>query len=48
MQGFCRALLDDPLLSVVAFNYAPAWGKWEDDVGVAIIGLAVAGIIYWG
>jgi len=41
-------VLDDPLLSVAAFDNAPAWGKLEDDVGVAIIGLAVAGIIYWG
>jgi len=48
MQGFCRALLDDPLLSVVAFNYAPAWSELEDDFAVAGIGLSVAGIIYRG
>ena len=48
VQGFCRALLDDPLLSVAAFNDAPAWSKLEDDFAVAVIGLAVADIIYWG
>jgi len=41
-------VLDDPLLSVAAFNYAPAWSELEDDLGVAVIALSVAGIIYWG
>jgi hypothetical protein len=40
--------LDYPLLSVAAFDYAPAWGELEDDFAVAIIALSVAGIIYWG
>jgi len=48
MQGFCRSVLDDPLLSVAAFNDAPTWSKLEDDFAVTVIGLAVAGIIYWG
>jgi hypothetical protein len=41
-------VLDDPLLSVAAFDNAPARSELEDDLGVAIIGLSVAGIIYWG
>jgi hypothetical protein len=41
-------VLDDPLLSVAAFNDAPTWSKLEDDFAVTVIGLAVAGIIYWG
>ena len=48
VQGFCRALLDDPLLGVAAFNYAPAWSELEDDFAVAVIALSMADIIYWG
>jgi hypothetical protein len=48
MQGFCGALLDDPLLSVAAFYNAPAWSELKDDFAVAAIALHVGGIIYWG
>jgi|GEM_PF-6157606 len=48
VQGFCRALLDNPLLSVAAFDNAPAWSELKDDFAVAVIALSVAGIIYWG
>jgi hypothetical protein len=48
MQEFCRAVLDDPLLSVAASYNTPAWGELEDDFAVSIIALHVAGIIYWG
>jgi hypothetical protein len=41
MQGFCGALLDYPLLSVAAFNYAPAWSELEDDSVVLVVTLTV-------
>ena len=40
--------MDDPLLCVSAFDNAPARSELEDDFAVAVIGLAVACIIYWG
>jgi hypothetical protein len=48
MQGFRRAVLDDPLLCVAALYNAPAWSELEDDFAVSIMALHVAGIIYWG
>ena len=48
MQGFCGAVLDDPLLRIAAFYNAPTWGELDDDFAVSIIALHVGGIIYWG
>jgi len=48
MQGFCRAVLDYPLLSIAALYDAPAWGESDDDFAVAVLALHVGGVIYWG